>query len=73
MRHSRSLVTLIETAEAETPFCACGSPMVPAEHEGQLWLECVEHDTAHPGLLGRIRALFAHDRRLLLAREEFSV
>jgi hypothetical protein len=72
MRYSTSLVTLIETAEAATPFCACGKGMVPVEHDGELWLECVEHDTVERGILGRIRSLFGHDRRLLLAREELA-
>ena len=72
MRHSRSLITLIESAEAQTPFCGCGAPMIPAEHDGELWLECVEHDKVPEGFLARLRALVAHDRRLLLAREEYA-
>jgi hypothetical protein len=70
MRHSHSLVTLIETAIDRNPFCACGAPMTPVEHDGELWLECTTHDEARTGLVARISALFSHDRRLLLAREE---
>lgn len=70
MRHSHSLVTLIETAEAANPFCACGSSMIAVEHEGQLWLECVQHDAEATGIVSRLRAFLGHDRRLLLAREE---
>lgn len=72
MRHSRSLVTLIEAAEAESPFCVCGGSMVAVEHDGALWLECVEHDATPTGLRDRFRALLGHDRRLLLAREEYA-
>jgi hypothetical protein len=73
MRHSRSLVTFIETAIDRSPFCACGATMTPVEHDGELWLECTTHDEVARGLGARISALFiGHDRRLLLAREEFA-
>jgi len=72
MTHSRSYVTFIENAIDRNPFCACGSPMTPVEHDGALWLECATHDEVRRGLVARVSALFGHDRQLLLAREEYA-
>jgi hypothetical protein len=72
MRHSTSLVTLIERAEAETPTCACGGAMLPVERDGALWLECAELSATDRGLAARLRAAFGHDRVLLLDAEELA-
>ncbi len=70
MRHSSSLIGVIESAIDNQPFCACGSGMTVVDHEGALWLECSRHDEERHGLLSRVWALFGHDRRLLLAAED---
>jgi len=46
--------------------------LIPAEDDGQLWLECVERDVVASGFLGRLRSFFGQDRRLLLTREELA-
>lgn len=70
MRHSRSFVSFIDTAIDRHPFCDCGAPMTPVDHDGDIWLECTRHDEVPRGIVARITALFGHDRELLLAREE---
>jgi hypothetical protein len=72
MRHSASLVTYIESVVDRTPVCACGAPMVPADHDGALYLECSTHDQEKRGFTARLWSLFGHDRQLLMAREELA-
>jgi hypothetical protein len=72
MTHDRSLIGYIESAIDRTPLCACGAAMVPAEHDGALFLECATHDEDRRGVIARVRALFGHDRQLLLAAEELA-
>lgn len=72
MRHDRSLVVFIESALDRTPFCACGAPMVPADHAGALYLECTTHDEQPRGFFARLLSLVGHDRHLLLAAEEMA-
>jgi hypothetical protein len=73
MDHRTTIVSLVEDAARTTPFCSCGAPMVAVEHDGDLWLECVEHDRRDGDRLSRLfagRWLTAHRRRLLLDRTE---
>jgi hypothetical protein len=64
-----ALVDLVEDAERTNPFCACGAPMIVAEHEGGLWLECSARRRTGEGLLARVTSfdwLAPHRRRLLV-------
>jgi hypothetical protein len=72
MPHSSSLVGYIESAVDRNPFCACGASMIPVEHDGALYLECVRHDEEKRGFAARVWALFGHDRQLLLAADELA-
>jgi hypothetical protein len=72
MRHSTSLVSYIESAVDRNPFCACGSPMLPVDHDGALYLECARHDEEKRGFTARLWSLFGHDRQLLMAAEELA-
>jgi hypothetical protein len=68
-----TIVSIVEDAARTTPFCDCGAPMVVAEHDHDLWLECAEHDRDGGSRLTRLLSghwLNAHARRLLLDRSE---
>ena len=67
------IVSLVEDAARTTPFCACGQAMHAVDHDGDLWLECAEHDRPEGDRLRRLlsgRWLDSHDRQLLLDRTE---
>jgi len=70
MQYSRSFVDHIEQTQSRTPYCVCGGTMVPVEHDGALWLECIRHDAPPEGWFSRIWKLIGHDRRLILSAEE---
>jgi hypothetical protein len=72
MNSSTSLVSYIESAVDRTPYCACGATMIPADHDGALYLECVRHDEEKHGITARLWALFGHDRQLLMAADELA-
>ena len=71
-----AIVNLVEDAERNDPYCACGAPMIAQERDGALWLACSsqrEPAERREGVLGRIRSLASlawHDRRLLLDAAE---
>ena len=69
--HETSLVSYIESSVDHHPFCACGAPMIPADHDGALYLECSRHDEERHGL-SRLWSLFGHDRQLLIAADELA-
>jgi hypothetical protein len=59
----------IEHAERETPFCACGEPMVPAGRTDGIWLECAsvrEPDGSRLRRLMSVLTLPGHTRRLIV-------
>lgn len=70
MQYSRSFVDHIEQTQSRTPYCVCGGTMVPVEHDGALWLECIRHDAPPEGWFSRIWSLVGHDRQLILSAEE---
>lgn len=72
MSHSRSLVDYIEQTQSRTPYCVCGGTMVPVDHDGALWLECIYHDAARAGRFARLWSLIGHDRQLLLSADELA-
>lgn len=68
-----TIVSVVEDAARATPFCTCGSPMTAVDHDGDLWLECAEHDRVPSDRLGRLlsgRWLVSHERHLLLRHHE---
>jgi hypothetical protein len=63
------IVTLIERAERETPFCDCGEPMAAMAQDRQIWLDCTAHQTASGGIVRRLLAALAstgHTRKLIV-------
>jgi len=63
-----AILQLIEDAERAEPYCACGAPMVAADRDGALWLECSERHRPRHGRLARIAyRLGLHSDRELLA------
>jgi|KBSMisStandDraft_5_1062788.scaffolds.fasta_scaffold2753797_2 hypothetical protein len=72
MSYTTALISLIERAESAYPTCHCGQAMAVAERDGALWLECVTLAEPAPGFVGKVRSIFGHDRRLLLAAEELA-
>jgi hypothetical protein len=62
-------VALIERAERETPFCACGAPTAPVARDRQIWLECPVRPDVSGGTVRRLRTTLAsarHTHRLLV-------
>lgn len=60
---------LIERAEREAPFCACGQPNVPVGRNGGVWLECASLQTLPDGRIRRLLSTLdsrAHTRRLIV-------
>jgi len=68
-----TILHLVDEAQRETPSCTCGAPMVPADRDGGLWLECSARLRPGEGLLARLASLdwlAGHRRRLILAEDE---
>ncbi|MGA7988922.1 MAG: hypothetical protein WCB51_11060 [Candidatus Dormiibacterota bacterium] len=68
-RDNVRIVTLIERAERETPFCDCGEPMAATARDGQIWLDCTAHQHPQGGRIRRLIAALAsaeHTRRLIV-------
>lgn len=68
-RDNTRIVTLIERAERETPFCDCGEPMAAIARDRQIWLDCTAHQDRSGGRLRRLIAAVAsagHTRRLIV-------
>jgi hypothetical protein len=64
------IVTLIERAERETPFCDCGEPMAAMVRDRQVWLDCTAHEAPKGGPVRRLLATLssaAHTRKLVVA------
>jgi hypothetical protein len=74
MYDRETILHLVQDAERDTPHCACGALMTPADRDGALWLECIT--SRQPGN-GRTRRpltldwLLPHTRRLIVDAEEF--
>jgi hypothetical protein len=67
-RDNIRIVTLIERAERETPFCDCGEPMAAMARGRQIWLDCTAHQRPSGGRLRRLVATVAsagHTRKLI--------
>lgn len=68
-RDNVRIVTLIERAERETPFCDCGEPMAATARGDQIWLACTAHQRPQGGRIRRFIAALAsaeHTRRLIV-------
>ncbi len=68
-RDNVRIVTAIERAERETPFCDCGEPMAAIARGRQIWLDCTAHQRPSGGLIRRLVAAVAsgeHTRRLIV-------
>lgn len=68
-RDNVRIVTLIERAERETPFCDCGEPMAATARGRQIWLDCTAHQHPTGGRIRRLMAALAsaeHTRRLIV-------
>ena len=68
-RDNVRIVTLIERAERETPFCDCGEPMAAMAEGRQIWLDCTAHRQPSGGRIRRLIAAVAsagHTRRLIV-------
>jgi hypothetical protein len=62
------IVTLIEHAERETPFCDCGEPMAAVERDHRIWLDCTGHQDRPGGALRRLLSALTsvgHTRQLI--------
>jgi hypothetical protein len=62
------IVTLIERAERETPFCDCGEPMAAVARDRQIWLDCTAQQDPSGGRIRRLIATVAsagHTRKLI--------
>jgi hypothetical protein len=67
MFDNHTVLAQIENAERETPFCACGQPMVPVAREDGIWLECRSLETREGGPIARLLSVLApHDRQLIV-------
>jgi hypothetical protein len=67
-RDSIRIVTLIERAERETPFCDCGEPMAATARGRQIWLDCTAHQHPSGGRMRRLVDAVAsagHTRKLI--------
>jgi hypothetical protein len=63
-----AILQLIEDAERTEPFCVCGAPMVAADRDGALWLECSTRHTRRDGRFARLAyRLGLHSEREILA------
>jgi hypothetical protein len=73
-----AIMSVIYTAEREHSYCACGAPMIPADRDGSLWLECSAHrerGDKPAGFFARLASLdwlTGHDRLLLLDATELA-
>jgi hypothetical protein len=71
-----SILNLVEDAERELRFCACGAHMVVVARDGALWYECAGRQEPRVGFLARLASLdwlTGHDRRLLLEAPDESL
>ena len=69
MINNWTAIERIERAERETPFCACGQPMVPVAHEGGIWLECTALECRSGNAFVRLLSAIVsggHDRQLIV-------
>lgn len=63
------IVSLIERAERETPFCDCGEPMAAMARDRQIWLDCTAQQHPSGGALRRLLTALAstgHTRKLIV-------
>lgn len=68
-RDSIRIVTAIERAERETPFCDCGEPTAAVALDRQIWLNCTAHQESSGGRIRRLIAAVAaagHTRKLIV-------
>ena len=75
MYDRRTILELIEDAEKAHRYCSCGSPMIPADEAGALWLLCSNCRPAPRSLRLRLTSLdwlTPHDRFLLIDAEELA-
>jgi hypothetical protein len=56
MTNDRQLVDMIERANDDQPFCACGWHTTPVWRDGAIWLECASLSEKHEGRLARLVA-----------------
>jgi hypothetical protein len=69
MMNNRKIVDMIERANDEQPFCACGRHTTPVWRDGAIWLECAslseprEHRLA--GILAALTAPTHTHRRIV--------
>jgi hypothetical protein len=65
------ILDIIEDHQRGNPLCgACGAPVVPAEHAGAIWQECVVFNEPRT----RLRRLlsFGHTRTLLVPADQMA-
>jgi len=70
-----TILHLVDDARRRAPRCACGTPMIPVDRDGGLWLECSGRRAPRRDRLARLVSLgwlIGHDRRLILDREELT-
>jgi hypothetical protein len=59
----------MEHAERETPFCACGEPMIAVARAEGIWLECASLESPDGSRFSRLLAALtasSHGRRLIV-------
>ena len=67
------ILSLIQGAEQESRFCACGARMIVVERDGAIWLDCAARPGPRSGFLSRLASIdwiSGHDRRLILDEAE---
>jgi hypothetical protein len=65
------ILDIIEDSQRGDPRCAaCSAPVIPAEHNGSIWLECATFDESK----SRLKRLtsWGHTRRLLIAADQLA-
>ena len=67
-----TILHLANDAQRHDPYCACGAPMVPADVDGGLWLECsaLRARAGSPSAVRSFLDRLLHDRRVIVGREE---
>jgi hypothetical protein len=67
MIDDRQALDLIEQAQSDQPFCACGQGTLPVGRAGGVWLECRSLQDPASGFIRRLAAVFSvHTRELIV-------